>query len=369
MSRTCGGSYPEIPNKTPDKTLEPPEMPRHTRYWNGKECARLAALALVGEQVGDVESTHSAVAQMRSILELWLTAQNADPLVYDATYGGLVTEKGLYDHDADFGSGYYNDHHFHYGYMLYAAAVAVKFDAGFASKYRSALFALMYDIASPGGGSSYSELGIDRHAFPRARHKDFYEGHSWASGIFFMGQGKAQESSSEAVNAYYGAYLLALALGDLELADWNRVLLASEIRSAKTYYHMDPQDPKSPYPKAFAKNRMVGVLGSLSTGSVTWFGPSKALSHGIQILPVTPITEELLSPASWVRADIEYLEKQVDFSTVEPGWRAFLECERAVYDPEAAWRNIRALQTVDPGTTKTALLYWVATRSEPPNGV
>ena len=66
---------------------------------------------------------------MRSILELWLEARNGDPLVYDATYGGLVTEKGLYDHDADFGNGYYNDHHFHYGYLLHAAAVAVKTDA------------------------------------------------------------------------------------------------------------------------------------------------------------------------------------------------------------------------------------------------
>ena len=57
-------------------------------------------------------------------------------------------------------------------------------------------------------------------AFPKARHEDFYAGHSWASGIFFMGQGKAQESSSEAANAYYGAYLLATSLGDVALADW-----------------------------------------------------------------------------------------------------------------------------------------------------
>ena len=29
-------------------------------------------------------------------------------------YGGLVTRRGLYDHDADFGNGYYNDHHQHH---------------------------------------------------------------------------------------------------------------------------------------------------------------------------------------------------------------------------------------------------------------
>ena len=73
-------------------------------YWNGKEAARLAGLALVAQEVNDDASFTSAVAQMRSILELWLEARNGDPLMYDATYGGLVTEKGLYDHDADFGN-------------------------------------------------------------------------------------------------------------------------------------------------------------------------------------------------------------------------------------------------------------------------
>ncbi len=35
------------------------------------------------------------------------------------------------------------------------------------------------------------------------------------------------------MNGYYGVYLLGLARGDAELADWGRLLLAMEIRSAK----------------------------------------------------------------------------------------------------------------------------------------
>lgn len=329
-------------------------------YWNGKECARIAGLALVAEYLNDEHSLASATAQLRAILDLWLEGKNADPLVYDATYGGLVTTKGLYDHDADFGSGYYNDHHFHYGYMLYAAAVAAKLDAGFVSKYRPALFALMYDVANPGTGASLFEPGIDRSAFPRARHKDFYDGHSWASGIFFMGQGKAQESSTEAINCYYGAYLLALAIGDVELADWNRVLLATEIRAAKLYYHM-PADTLI-YPKNFAHNKMVGVLGALSTGTVTWFGPSTAFSHGIQILPVTPITELVLDPPSFITEDLHFLDNNLDRATCDPAWLAFLEAERAVVDKKQAWDNLYALDYVDSGTTKTWLLFWIATR-------
>jgi len=334
-------------------------------YWNGKEAARLAGLALVAEALGDAESAAAAVAQMRAILELWLTGENGDPLVYDSTYGGLCTRRGLYDHDADFGNGWYNDHHFHYGYLLYAAAVAVKNDAGFAAEHRAALFALLYDVANPGGaGATRDDAGFDRAAFPRARHKDFYAGHSWVSGIFFMGQGKAQESSSEACNAYYGAYLLAAALGDVELADWCRTLLAMEVRTAQRYYHMP--EGGDVYPPRFAdRNKMVGVLGALSTGAATWFGPSPAYAHGIQILPVTPATEDLLRPSSFVAEDLAFLDKVLGDDDVEDAWKAFLICERAILEPDRAWRALMALQTVDAGTSKSALLYWVATRPPP----
>ena len=42
-----------------------------------------------------------------------------------------------------------------------------------------------------------------------------------------------RDTPSEAANAYYGAYLLALSLGDVALADWCRTLLAMEVRAAR----------------------------------------------------------------------------------------------------------------------------------------
>ncbi len=45
----------------------------------------------------------------------------------------------------------------------------------------------------------------------------------------------AKESTSEAVNGYYGVYLMGLARGDTKLADWGRLLLAMELRSAKKW--------------------------------------------------------------------------------------------------------------------------------------
>jgi Glycosyl hydrolase family 81 C-terminal domain len=59
--------------------------------------------------------------------------------------------------------------------------------------------------------------------------QDFFDGHSWASGLFSQANGKSQESSSEAVNAYYAVYLMGLATGNAETRDWGRILLASEV--------------------------------------------------------------------------------------------------------------------------------------------
>ena len=39
-----------------------------------------------------------------------------DEMLYDTTWNGVVPINGLKFPDADFGAGYYNDHHFHYGW-------------------------------------------------------------------------------------------------------------------------------------------------------------------------------------------------------------------------------------------------------------
>jgi endo-1,3(4)-beta-glucanase len=54
---------------------------------------------------------------------------------------------------------------------------------------------LVRDIANPSKEDAY---------FPTFRHKDWFQGNSWASGIFSPPQlnGKNQESSSEAIAAY-----------------------------------------------------------------------------------------------------------------------------------------------------------------------
>ena len=61
-------------------------------------------------------------------MEGWLGGTNSNNLLYDSTWGGLVSTCGLSDDQCDFGNGLYNDHHFHYGYHIYTAAVLAKAD-------------------------------------------------------------------------------------------------------------------------------------------------------------------------------------------------------------------------------------------------
>ena len=144
--------------------------------------------------------------------------------------------------------------------------------------------------------------------------------------------------------------------------DFCRTLLATEVRGARRYYHMPARGDV--YPPQFAARKMVGVLGALSTGADTWFGPGAAFAHGIQLLPITPVTEDLLDPA-FVAEDVAYLETHLE-PDVDDAWRAFLDAEAAVVDADRAWAALSAVKAVDAGASRTALLYWAATRPAAP---
>jgi endo-1,3(4)-beta-glucanase len=99
------------------------------------------------------------------------------------------------DQGLNFGNAFYNDQHFHYGYHIYSAAIVAHFRPEWGKKFYEQVLLLIRSIANPS-----KEDG----AFPLHRHKDWYKGSSWASGVPLPPylNGKNQESSSEAIAAY-----------------------------------------------------------------------------------------------------------------------------------------------------------------------
>eukprot|EP00471_Norrisiella_sphaerica_P005792 CAMPEP_0184478932 /NCGR_PEP_ID=MMETSP0113_2-20130426/809_1 /TAXON_ID=91329 /ORGANISM="Norrisiella sphaerica, Strain BC52" /LENGTH=787 /DNA_ID=CAMNT_0026856871 /DNA_START=339 /DNA_END=2702 /DNA_ORIENTATION=+ len=342
-------------------------------YHLGKGLSRLARLALIAKQLGKNDEMKLCLKRIESHMTSWLKGDSdANRLVYDKTWGGLIVEKGVKGDNPiyDFGNGYYNDHHFHYGYMIYALAVWMHLDSDAAGsildgKLSMYATALAKDIANGEKGE---------REFPVARHFDWFESHSWASGLFKMPDGREQESSSEAVNAYYAVSLLGSVLGNTQMRDYGRFLCAAEILGSQSYWHIPgivlstyfPLFSTGIYPSVFATNAMVGVIGGNMASHTTWFGTNVEYVHGIQMLPFTPATEYML--------DHDYMQHEYGQMgmalarkkpALQPEWAGYIRMAEAIIDPKGAWDGARLTLNAtafDDGNSMTATMYWIATR-------
>mmetsp|Transcript_23821 Transcript_23821/g.26430 ORF Transcript_23821/g.26430 Transcript_23821/m.26430 type:complete len:739 (+) Transcript_23821:12-2228(+) len=318
-------------------------------YGFGKKVSRQARLVLIADQLGESEISGSLLDHLKTIITPWLEGDNTNPLLYDSTWGGVVSTNGLENQGQDFGQGYYNDHHFHYGYFLYALAVIGKYDISFINQHKDAVLDLARDIANPSTQDTY---------FTKLRHMDWYNGHSWASGIIVFGDAKNQESTSEAINGWYGLALLGEVLGNDEMKNLGRMLMATEIRGTKKYWHIGSKSDI--YPPGFNTGKsVIGILWSSKVDYVTWFGANLEYIYGIQMLPFTPATELFLDDTDWVSESYEYLK------TTNPNqeWKAFILSFLAIINKPQAWNEVQQLTSWDGGNSRTNTYYWVATRT------
>jgi endo-1,3(4)-beta-glucanase len=317
-------------------------------YFGGKQLAKLARLALIADELGETATAATLRARLSPLVAAWLDGTNGNPFVYDTTWGGVVTTRGLADPASEFGAGHYNDHHFHYGYHIYAAAALARSDPAFATSHRAGLLALVRDIANPSGSDP---------RFPRFRHMDFFRGHSWAAGLSALGDGQDQESTSEAVNAWYALRLLGLATGDPRMNELGRVLLALEVDSARTYWQIPAGS--AVYQAPFAANMCVGILFETKAVFSTFFGAAAHYIYGIQMLPYTPASEDLVSPI-WVGD--AWTKMAAAATGADQPWAGLLYMAHATIAREASWSEVFPLTAWDDGNSKTNTLWWVATR-------
>jgi len=365
-------------------------------YSSGKRATRLAGLALAADAVHSHDAARTAALAAARAVSPWLDPKTK-LLAFDLTYGGICTLAGLQDVNADFGNGNYNDHHYHYGYLLYASAIVLNIlgpDRGFKAlagkdesvpishkeihRVQAALAALIADIAAPFSAESWWINLFPSKIFPPvARHKDFYDGHSYASGLFPMEDGKSQESVSEAAHCYYAVALLASVLNDNALQEWAMLLAATEIHAARFYWHIH-DTATDIYPEQFTDaNSIVAVVGAGDLSAHVWFGANPAFAHLVNALPFTPLTEHLLL-APYVFRAVEQVGKALNSKTNELAtWRSLDIQLAAIVDPDAAMHTVLSLAFTDDDQLRNAppldttqslgsLLYWVTTRPYDP---
>ena len=75
----------------------------------------------------------------------------------------------------------------------------------------------------------------------------------------------------------------------------------------------------------------------LQADYATYFGPNLEYKHGIHILPVTPISELLLSPA-WVAEEYPVLAPAL--ATAVDGWKGYIYADHAVSLPFCKLTNL-----------------------------
>lgn len=71
---------------------------------------------------------------LKASFNYWFHSSSSTLPAYETAWGGIINKAGASNVYVDFGNGYYNDHHFHYGYFLTVAAVIAKFDGTWLSQ-------------------------------------------------------------------------------------------------------------------------------------------------------------------------------------------------------------------------------------------
>ncbi len=375
-------------------------------YSAGKSLARLGRIINIADELYDRDNTRYAsmqplAAQMRDSLQIflgrWLNGNSSihsdgisyhkDSIIYDTKFRGLITSRS---HDSlnlvggiDFGSALYNDHHFHYGYFLYAAAVLAKKNPSFftanSNYYMNRVVDMARDIANPSRNDTY---------FALQRYKDWYDGNSWANGLVPYGGGKNQESSTEAANAWYGLYLFGLAMNNASpspvaanMMNQGQLMLSTESRATQKYYHAYQTNPA--YPTYYTNQyKTVTNLYQGEIDSKTFFGNVNYYATGIQVVPVTPVTEQVWNDLSFARTVYDYSPNglrntpcfdSTNTNTTVWNWTTINVGVQATAYPQTAlnfWKfygynNIN----FDNGSSQSNVIYWILTRIYNPIGI
>ncbi|GAA4718325.1 hypothetical protein GCM10023216_03410 [Isoptericola chiayiensis] len=327
-----------------DEIDDPLDQREADTYWTGKALGRATRVVEIADQLGRDQQRDAALADVRAVLTDWFTAsagKTEQVFAYDADWGTLVGHPGSYGSDTEL-----NDHHFHYGYFVAAAATLARFDPQWAADYGGMVDLLIRDAN-----------GYDRgeERFPYLRDFDVYAGHDWASGHGAFAAGNNQESSSEGMNFAGALIQWGEATGDTAVRDAGVYLYATQAAAIERYwFDVDGEV----YPDEFG-HPVVGMVWGDGGSYATWFSAEAEMIQGINTLPVTGSHLYLGSDPATVRAAYDHLEE------VNGGpptvWQDILWQHLALGDADRALGLLDgASYTPEEGETRAHTFHWVA---------
>ncbi|WP_406684703.1 glycosyl hydrolase [Seonamhaeicola sp. MEBiC1930] len=240
-------------------------------YNEGQVMNRLIQTARIADQVGNTAARDKMVATIKERLEDWLTYQSGEVaflFYYNTDWSAMLGYPAGHGQDNNI-----NDHHFHWGYFIHAAAFMEQFEPGWADDWGDMVNLLVRDAASSNRNDTQ---------FPFLRNFSPYAGHCWANGFASFPQGNDQESTSESMQfnsslIHWGTITKNNAIRDLGI-----YLYTTEQTAVEEYwFDMNERnfEPSHPY-------SLVSRVWGNSYDNGTFWTSDIAASYGIELYPM-----------------------------------------------------------------------------------
>ncbi|MFZ9045435.1 MAG: glycosyl hydrolase [Cyclobacteriaceae bacterium] len=239
-------------------------------YNEGQVMNRLIQTARIAHKMGLVEARDKMIATVKERLEDWLTAEVGEVAFlyyYNQDWTALLGYPAGHGQDNNI-----NDHHFHWGYFIHAAAFMEQFEPGWASQWGEMVDLLVRDAASPNRNDAL---------FPFLRNFSPYAGHCWANGFASFPQGNDQESTSESMQFNSSLIHWGSITGNEEIKELGIYLYVTEQAAIEEYWF-------DIYEEIFPDNQyaLVSRVWGNSYDNGTFWTADIAASYGIELYPI-----------------------------------------------------------------------------------
>ncbi len=313
-------------------------------YWSGKAMLKLMQLAQIAEVVGENELQNQIVSAVQVGFADWFhyNGNTADRhFAYNAEWDTLQA------YPESFYSGQMlNDHHFHMGYFVHAAALVAIADPTWIADNQAMVDLIIKDVA---------QLDPNSSDLPRLRNFSPMAGHSWASGHGAFSRGNNHESSSEAMNFATGLMLWGEATQRPHTTRFGQTLYSLEAEAIAEYWF---DKYGTTYPDDFDVES-VGMVWGDGAAHATWFSAEVEMIKGINFLPFHGGSLYLSEMARDPQA---LLQEITEMNGGEPDvWQSLIGQYEALVDPENAWKTFSTESSrYEEGQSVPYTYFWMA---------
>ena len=240
-------------------------------YNEGQVMNRLIQTARIADEMGNTESRDLMIATVKERLENWLLAENGEVaflFYYNTTWSAMLGYPAGHGQDNNI-----NDHHFHWGYFIHAAAFLEQYQPGWAAQWGDMINLLVRDAAST---DRSDEL------FPYLRNFSPYAGHCWANGFASFPNGNDQESTSESMQFNSSLIHWGEITGNKAIRDLGIYLYTTEQTAIEEYW-LDTEERNFKNDQQYS---LVSRVWGNSYDNGTFWTSDIAASYGIEMYPI-----------------------------------------------------------------------------------